>query len=223
MHFDNDGKTRHLYGIFHNLEKGKDLEFNIILTPTTDKTMVIATPFTKKRHFYYNQKRNNLKAGGWFSYDGRNYDLGDAYGVLDWGRGVWTYKNTWYWSSLNAYQDGHTIGFNLGYGFGDTSRATENMIFLDDKAYKLNQVVFHIPEKDGRDDFLSDWRIESDNKELQLTFHPLFVRKGGANALIIQSDQNQVFGYFSGTLIIDSEPFEIHNLLGFAEKVYNRW
>ena len=23
----------------------------------------------------------------------------DSYALLDWGRGVWTYKNTWYWSA----------------------------------------------------------------------------------------------------------------------------
>jgi hypothetical protein len=25
-----------------------------------------------------------------------------AYGVLDWGRGVWTYSNTWYWASMSG-------------------------------------------------------------------------------------------------------------------------
>lgn len=223
MHFDNDGKTRHLHGIFRRLEKGKDLTFDIFLTPTTDKTMVIATPFLKKGHFYYNQKRNNLKASGGYYYDGIHHSLDDAYGVLDWGRGVWTYRNTWYWSSLNDFQDGHTIGFNLGYGFGDTSAATENMFFFDDKAYKLGKVKFNIPQVNGKDSFLDIWTITSDRQDVCLNFHPIFDREGGGNAFLIRSDQNQVYGYFNGTIMVDDQVIVIRNLLGFAEKVYNRW
>ena len=44
---------------------------------------------------------------------------------MDWGRGVWTYHNTWYWSSASGELDGVPFGWNLGYGFGDTAAATE--------------------------------------------------------------------------------------------------
>ena len=43
---------------------------------------------------------------------------------------------------------GVQFGFNNGYGFGDTSRATENMLFYDRTAHKLDQVQFHIPPDD---------------------------------------------------------------------------
>ncbi|MEG1181602.1 MAG: DUF2804 family protein, partial [Oscillospiraceae bacterium] len=36
----------------------------------------------------------------------------------------------------------HRVGLNLGYGFGDTSAATENMFFLDGKGYKFGVVDF---------------------------------------------------------------------------------
>lgn len=39
---------------------------------------------------------------------------------------------------------GHLYGFNLGYGFGNTENATENMFYYDDEAYKLDQIVFEI-------------------------------------------------------------------------------
>jgi hypothetical protein len=68
---------------------------------------------------------------------------------LDWGRGVWPYNNTWYWSSINGEYNGHLYGFNLGYGFGDTSKATENMFFFDKQAYKLDDIIFSIPQKDN--------------------------------------------------------------------------
>ncbi len=92
--------------------------------------MVIATPFDHKKRFYYNQKINLLKSSGKVTLGEEIFDFNGAYGVLDWGRGAWTYHNIWYWSSLSGEQDGHKIGFNLGYGFGDTSNASENMSFL---------------------------------------------------------------------------------------------
>ena len=53
--------------------------------------MVIATPFKKKRHFYYNQKINLLCAKGFFSYGDIEYQYKkeETLGVLDWGRGIW--------------------------------------------------------------------------------------------------------------------------------------
>lgn len=220
--FANDDTIRHLSGSFKKL-KGKRLTFDITLAPTTEKTMVIATPFNKKGHFYYNQKRNNLKAQGYYQYGEEKINLDKAYGVLDWGRGVWTYQNTWYWSSLNAYQDGHTIGFNLGYGFGDTSSASENMFFFDDRAYKLNDVEFLIPKKGRKDDFLKQWRIVSKSGDINLAFTPVLNRKGGGNLLFIKSLQNQVYGYFDGEIKTEEGTYSLHHLLGFAEKVFNRW
>ena len=36
-------------------------------------TMVIATPWDKDGHFYYNQKINCMRASGWAEYDGKRY------------------------------------------------------------------------------------------------------------------------------------------------------
>ena len=79
------------------------------------------------------------------------------YGTLDWGRGVWTYDNTWYWGSGNGTVGGKPFGFNIGYGFGDTSAATENILFYDGKGHKLDDVTFHIPEGD----YMKPWTFSS--------------------------------------------------------------
>jgi hypothetical protein len=226
MSFRHENGKRHLMVTWPDFTKGKDLAADIVLETTTDKTMVIATPFKKDKHFYYNQKINNLKASGWVRYGNDLYDLskGDFYGVLDWGRGVWTYQNTCYWSSLNASQDGHTIGWNLGYGFGDTSKASENMLFVDKDAYKLNDVTFQIPKgANGKDDFLSPWKFVSQSGDIDLTFTPVLDRAGGANLLLLKSNQHQVFGRFIGTFQVAGKTIGIHDLPGFAEKVFNRW
>jgi len=44
------------------------------------------------------------------------------------------------------------------------------------------------------------------------------------NALVLRSTQHQVFGRYTGFVVLDGgSRLEIENLLGFAEKVRNRW
>ena len=76
---------------------GTPIDGRIRLTDEPEESMVICTPFEKPGHFYYNQKINCLRAGGTVTAGGRTYvfDPADAFAVLDWGRGVWTYHNTW--------------------------------------------------------------------------------------------------------------------------------
>jgi hypothetical protein len=215
---------RHIIANVKNLEKNSDLKADIYLEQTIKDSMVIVTPFKKRKHYYYNQKINLLKANGSISYQNRTISLNESYGVLDWGRGVWTYQNTWYWASLSGVYQGKKIGFNLGYGFGDTKKATENMLFVDDQTYKLEDVTFNIPKIDSKDDFMSSWTLTSKDLAINLKFEPVLDRYSHTNILIISSNQHQVFGKFSGTFkISESKTIEIHDMMGFAEKVKNRW
>ena len=224
MRFLNSNGERHLICKMKNLKDDKTFECNISLQLTNEDSMVIATPFKKRKHFYYNQKINLLKASGSFSFDGKTYPLDDAYGVLDWGRGVLTYKNTWYWSSLSGVCNSRRVGFNLGYGFGDTSQASENMLFVDDVAYKLDDVTFYIPKDEkGNDDFMKEWKIESKDKRINLTFTPILDRKDDTNVIILRSNQHQVFGKFNGYILNGEDKVEFIDMVGFAEKVFNKW
>ena len=224
--FRNDGKRRILTVHFTKFDGIKDFDSEVELFDEPSESMVIATPFEKKHYFYYNQKINCMRAKGEARVGGKIYSFyeDDSFAVLDWGRGVWTYSNTWYWSSLNSKVNGKKIGFNLGYGFGDTSKATENMLFYDGKAYKIEHVTFHIPQDEkGNDDYLKPWTFTSNDKSVDLKFVPILDRYDNTNALIIASRQHQVFGKFSGTLVINGQKIVIKDLVGFAEKVKNRW
>lgn len=215
---------RHLKAHIIKFNDDKDLIVDLVLEPTTKHSMVIATPFEKPKHFYYNQKINLLKATGKVQFGNQELDFEDAYGVLDWGRGVWTYKNTWYWSSMSGTYQNHKIGFNLGYGFGDTSKASENMLFYDNEVYKFDDVVFDIPQKDGKDDYMSPWKLTSKDGRIDLVFNPILDRHSHSNVVIISSKQHQVFGTFSGSFTTDqNKKIEFKKMMGFAEKVMNRW
>lgn len=225
MYFKNDHGKRRIVCSMKNVAKGKDFSCDVTLTKTLEDSLVIATPFNKPKYFYYNQKINCLKARGYFKFGELTYQFkNNAYGVLDWGRGVWTYSNTWYWASMSSEYNGKIIGFNLGYGFGDTSAASENMLFYDGKSYKFEDVKFNIPvDEKGKELYMNDWTFTSESGDINLTFKPCIDRYSNTNALIIQSKQHQVFGYYSGYFMVNGEKIEFENLLGFAEKVKNRW
>ena len=200
------------------------LDALIELVDEPEDSMVIATPFSKPKHFYYNQKINCMRAKGWFTYGGQTWHFSerDSFAVLDWGRGVWTYHNTWYWGSASYQVDGVPFGWNIGYGFGDTSAASENMLFYDGKAHKLSQVRFHIPG--GEKDFLSPWRFTSDDGRFEMDFAPILDRASCTDVGVIKSDQHQVFGRFTGRAVLDDgKVIEVRDFPGFAEKVENKW
>ena len=210
-----------------DFDKGAPLFVDVLLEETMKDSMVIATPFQNApKAFYYNQKVVGMRARGTVVYNNQKYffEPESAFGILDWGRGVWTYDNTWYWSAASGVIDNKIFGFNLGYGFGDTSEATENMVFYEG-AHKLEGIHFDIPQKaDGSPDYLKHWNFTSTDGRFEADFTPILDRFAYTSLGIIKSDQHQVFGYFDGKVILDDgRMIEMKHFLGFAEKVRNKW
>lgn len=207
--------------------RGADaIDVDVTLADEPEESMVICTPFQKPGHFYYNQKINCMRAAGTVKLGAETYTFepADSFGVLDWGRGVWTYRNTWYWGSASGLADGEPFGFNIGYGFGDTSAATENMLFYKGRAHKLSEVRFNIPMKGKKEDYLKPWTFTSDDDRFEMDFSPIIDRASNTDFKILKSDQHQVFGRFTGTAVLDDgTKIEIKDFMGFAEKVENKW
>ena len=227
--FNNDGVKRHLFGKYDNFcNSGKTLTFDVVLSDCPEESMVIATPFDKDAHFYYNQKINCMKAEGFVKFDDIDWQFNEenkALGTLDWGRGVWTYDNTWYWGSGQmVLDDGNVFGFNIGYGFGNTSAASENMLFYNGKSHKLDQVKFNIPMKNGDYDYMSPWTFTSNDGRFEMSFKPIIDRVAPIDLKVICMIPHQVFGLISGTATLDDGTVvEVKDKLVFAERVHNKW
>lgn len=217
-----EGKRR-IVCEFKNFMDGKPFRCDITLEQPPMDTMVIATPWKeKKTAFYYNQKINCMRASGsiWFGSREYRFDPETDFGTLDWGRGVWTYDNRWYWGSGNGIVGEKPFGFNIGCGFGDTSAATENMIFYDGKCHKLDDIAFHIP----KDSYTSPWSFTSSDGRFEMEFVPIIDRCAKIDVGVIVTDQHQVFGRMTGKAVLDSgEVLEIKDLLCFAEDVHNKY
>ncbi len=208
-----------------NFKDGKSLRCNIELTNEPEESMVIATPFPKnKKAFYYNQKINCMRADGTVYLGEESIGFSDAYAVLDWGRGVWTYDNVWFWGTASGKINNKQFGINIGYGFGDLNNATENMIFYDGKSHKFDQVEFEIPKTGKKYDFLKEWKIVSNDDRCNLTFTPILDRFDNISLILLVSKQHQVFGKFKGYVVLDDgTKLVVKDLLGSAEVVHNRW
>ncbi len=206
-------------------ERGqKGLKGKILLSqePQMD-SMVIATSWPENQQaFYYNRKINCMPAQGSVMIGRAEYDFSPktSFGGLDWGRGNWTYKNRWYWGSASGTLDGEMFGWNIGYGFSDRSVASENMIFYKNKAHKLEDVSFHM----NTDDYMAPWKITSSDGRFEMDFTPLLDRNSKFDLRVIRSIQHQVFGHFTGIVILDDGTvLSVKNFFGFAEDVLNWW
>ena len=222
IEFLHDGENRVLRMNYPSFDGGKGIRCQITLSEEPQDSMVIATPWdSDPQAFYYNQKINCMRASGKVEYGGETFELNPAqdFGGLDWGRGVWTYDNYWYWGSGSGQLDGVPFGFNIGYGFGNTSAASENVLFYNGKVHKLDDVTFHISEN-----YTDPWRFTSSDGRFEMDFVPIIDRSAKIDLKAIITDQHQVFGKMSGTAVLDDgTKLELRDFLCFAEEVHNKY
>lgn len=202
---------------------GQGLATEVLLAlPAAHESMNLVIPIAGGR-FYFNRKANCLPASGWVEHAGRRTALqpDQALGTLDWGRGVWEYRSYWVWASASGFlPDGRTVGLNLGYGFGDTSAATENALILAGRVHKLGQVDFTFDPQD----YQRPWRMAAPDGRLDLTFTPFLERVAATNLLLIASQVHQIFGRYHGTVQTDDgETLPLEGLVGWAEEHHARW
>jgi hypothetical protein len=222
LEFVNEGEKRHLivnWPGFGETDLSADAYFE---APPAHESMVIVIPIEGKR-FYYNRKINCLPASGWVKYQGVEHQLDPktSLGSLDWGRGVWEYSSFWVWASASGFlPDGRTVGLNMGFGFGDTSAATENALIINGKMHKYGEVKF----KYDSSDFMRPWTMKSPDGRVDLTFTPFFERVAKTDVKLIYSEVHQMFGRYNGSAQTeDGEVIEIKDLVGFAEEHHARW
>ena len=216
-------EARHISVEWPSFHDGRGIRADIRLAvPSGHESMNIVIPIGTRR-FYYNTKINCLPATGRVQYGDWVEELrpDTCLGALDWGRGVWEYRSFWNWASASGFlPDGRTVGLNLGRGFGDLSRATENAVILDGRVHKLGDVGFDYTSGE----YMRPWCFRDDAGRLDLTFTPFHDRTARTNLGLIFSEVHQMFGRYAGTVELDDgTPLEICDLIGFAEEHRARW
>ena len=186
---------------------------------TRNEKMVIATPFKKKKQFYLNYKENYYDVKGYVIFNDLKIDLEGATGLLDWGRGVWPYKHEWFWGSASAFINNVPFGLNIGWGFGDLSKATENVYFYDKKAYKVGVLKV----KRNPANYMESWHLKNEEGTIELFFRPIYDNYTENKFVVVDTHCDQVYGYFDGTIKTNDGEKKFVDVLGFIEHAVNRW
>ena len=182
--------------------------------------MVIATPFAQPNQFYLNQKEHYPSVSGYARIGDTTAEAqpgGTA--LLDWGRGVWPFRQDWYWGCGSCVSNGKRFGFNIGWGFGDLRYATENMIFLDGKAIKLGKLTADMDEN-ALD---CPWHFRDEDGILDMTMTPVYDNHTTTKLLWVDNSCHQVYGRFSGTVHLPAGEYRFEQLDAFVEHAHNRW
>jgi hypothetical protein len=148
------------------------------------------------------------------------FTKGNAWGILDWNRGIRPKADVHYWASACGISCGRRAGFSIGYGTADASTGTENAFFTDGKIHKLDQVSFHISPAS----WLDPWRFTGNDKRLEMTFSPAQERLERHRLGFHTITRRQVCGSFSGSMILDDgSKLEFKDLTGIAERRKTRF
>ncbi len=189
------------------------------------ESITIATPFAEKGCFFYTNKINCLATEGVVTAGEKTYKFSksDTFTVLDWGRGIWPHKNMWYWANGSTYLNGVPFGFELTWGFGDESAATETALFYGGVCHKLGAVSLeHDPQEYG---WMRPWHFREENGRLDLTMTPFYDNVTDLMPLgLAGMKTHQVHGLWNGTVVLDDgKKLQIENMYAFCEKVHNKW
>lgn len=196
------------------------VEIEILLENDPDnEKMVIATPFEKKHQFYLNYKENYYRGSGFSTFGDKTVSFYGCTGLLDWGRGIWPYTHEWFWGNLTGELEGVPFGFNIGWGFGELSMATENMFFYNKKAYKLGTLKVIRDEND----YTQPWYLSDEENGFDLQFTPVWDNYTENKFVVVDTHCNQLFGKCSGKIRTEDGVKEFTDILAFIEHAVNRW
>ncbi len=206
------------------LEKGINGSITLEDNPKMDNTVVVTGYGSKKpKLFYYNHKINYMPAKGTIKLgeESYNFEPESSFGLMDWGRGIWPYKTHWLWGSACGLVDGKPVAFNVGYGFGDLSTHTENIVFYEGKAHKIDEVTFH--HENDRDP-TQPWKFTSNDNRFNMILKPIIPHREKLNFGLIYLNSSLLHGLYSGEVVLDTgEKIQIKEMLGHAEDIYWRW
>jgi len=209
------------------LDKGIKGSISLYDNPKWDNTVVVTGYHEDPRLFYYNHKINMMPATGEIKIGGESYSFEpeSSFGLMDWGRGIWPYRTHWLWASACGMVNDVPVAFNIGYGFGavgseEGATHTENIVFYDGKAHKIDEVTFHHENRDPS----KPWKFTSNDNRFNMVLDPLIPHEEKINTGIIKLDSKLLHGFYAGDIVLDNgEKIHIEQMLGHAEDIFWKW
>lgn len=188
--------------------------------PPGHESLGVVVPWTE-RLFQYTVKDVARPASGTVWLDGVAHDvpLGDSWATLDHGRGRWPYDVEWNWGAGAGRTDGRVVGIQVGGKWTDGTGSVENALVVDGRLSKISEELVWDYDTD---DWMAPWRVWGDT--VDLTFTPFHLKQSVTDLKLFSSRTHQCFGHWNGWARDESgRQVPLHDLVGWAEDVHNRW
>lgn len=217
---------------FRSMAKKEPVECSFQMDiPDGLENITTVLPFKDQpTRFFMTTKQNCMPCEGTFKWGNKVFEFSkeDTFCCMDWGRVNSPYHLVWYWGNGAAYVSDaegkkHTFGFEITWGIGDESKATETCIFYDGKAHKFGAVdveTFPKPDK-----YMNPWHFVSEDGRFDFTMTPFYDHHADLSILnLVRMNSHQVHGRWSGKAILDDgTEVEVNDMYAFCEYVENKW
>ncbi len=174
--------------------------------------------------FNFTSKQQALPATGTLEIGDEVVDIGghgDAWAVLDVGRGRWPSSIAWNWGGGAGRAGDHVVGLQFGAKWTEGTGFTENGFLVDGRVTKLGRELEWTYDWD---DPLAPWSISDPGGQLSVTLRPRYDKHTDTGFGDLGSQVHQVFGTFDGFVVDDDgRRVEFEGLQGFAEEARQRW
>jgi hypothetical protein len=175
--------------------------------------------------FNYTSKHQARPAAGELVVGDRRWEIGgaagDAWGVLDVGRGRWPSDIAWNWGGGAGRSGDHVVGLQFGAKWTEGSGYTENGLIVDGRLTKLGN---ELDWQYDWDEPMAPWRIVDPGGQLDVTLTPRYDKHTQLPGRDKGSETHQVFGTWSGHLRTDDGlDLALDGLQGFAEEARQEW
>lgn len=196
----------------------------VVSLPPGHESLNVVIPWSDEL-FNYTSKHQARPARGWLEVGGERWEIGgaggDAWGVLDVGRGRWPSEITWNWGGGAGRSGDHVVGLQFGARWTAGTGYTENGFLVDGRLTKIGREL----EWSYRwDEPLDPWRVVDPGGQLDVTLSPRFDKHTQLPGRDKGSETHQAFGTWYGWVRTDDDvvlPFEA--LQGFAEEARQEW
>ncbi|MGC9476494.1 DUF2804 domain-containing protein [Streptomyces sp. WG4] len=197
----------------------------LVQRPEGHESLSVVVPWSERR-FQYTSKHTALPATGRVRIGtetlGFGGDDGEAWAVLDHGRGRWPRTVDWNWGAASGRTDGHTVGLQFGGRWTEGTGSTENGLCVDGRLTKIGE---ELEWRWSASDPMALWTVRTPSSDqVDLTFTPFHNRSAHTDAGLIVNRTDQCFGHYDGRIRTDDgTEIAVRGLLGWAEDVHMRW
>eukprot|EP01134_Creolimax_fragrantissima_P001015 CFRG1015T1 len=173
----------------------------------------------------YTHKLAGAPANGILTVDGKQNNIENGLGSVDWTKSMAMRRTEWNWASstfhavVQNFTNGEiktktkcTIGINLSAKVYDIDgHSQENAVWVDGKVYSTEGVLFEVPET-GKTQETDLWGITSipinnmtqstTSVHVQLKFRPWGARTENDDKILVKSKFLQAYGVYNGQITI---------------------